>query len=109
METLAVLVAAAIGVVGFLSIVTGIVMWARQGAWQRDRWTGGPYLMLVGASLGVLFGLIMMVPGVVPWWDYSSPWLCWTLGVVFGWTLGWTLGVVFGFVARLVWLRPKRG
>jgi hypothetical protein len=40
--------------------------------------------MFAGALLGTLFGLLMFVPGVVPWWDYSSPLVTWLQGTVYG-------------------------
>jgi ABC-type antimicrobial peptide transport system permease subunit len=44
--------------------------------------------MLAGALLGVVFALLLFVPGVIPWWNYSSPFGTWGLGVVFGFAIG---------------------
>jgi hypothetical protein len=34
----------------------------------------------------------MFLPGVVPWWDYSSPNTTWGLGAIFGFLLGVSVG-----------------
>jgi hypothetical protein len=39
--------------------------------------------MATGAALGYLFGALMFLPGVIPWWEYS-----WGHGLVFGFFLG---------------------
>ena len=92
MELLPILAVLAIASVGLCLMLTAFVLVARCGGWQQamqsnaqGRWPLPRYLMLIGASLGCLFPLLMSVPGVVPWWDYSQ----WytrlpALGVVLG-------------------------
>jgi hypothetical protein len=61
----------------------------------RGHWQAPRLLMFVGAVLGAVFGLLMFVPGMVPWWDYSSPYAAWWLGVVSGFGLGFALGILY--------------
>lgn len=92
MELLPIFAVLATAGVGLCLMLTAFVIVARRGGWQQamqpdaqGHWPLPRYLMLVGASLGCLFALLMSVPGVVPWWDYSQ-WYTWlpALGVVFG-------------------------
>ncbi len=103
MELLPIIAVLATAGVGFCLMLAAFVLVARRGGWQRamqpdaqGRWPLPRSLMLIGASLGCLFALLLSVPGMVPWWDYSD----WhtrlpALGVVLG------LAVVVGsFVVR---------
>lgn len=74
-----VLVLAAVGTVGFCLMIAAFVLIARHGGWQKaiqqpiaeTRWTLPRRLLAVGASLGMLFGigivLLGMIPGGIPW------------------------------------------
>jgi hypothetical protein len=80
----------ALGAVGFAMMVAAFGLVAARGGWVRamqsdaqGRWPLARWLMLAGAACGVLFGLSIFLPGVIPWWDYSSPSFNWTLGAVF--------------------------
>ena len=92
MELLPIIAVLATAGVGFCLMLAAFVLVARRGGWQQamqpdapGRWPLPRYLLLIGASLGCLFPLLLSVPGVVPWWDYSQ----WytrlpALGVVLG-------------------------
>jgi hypothetical protein len=102
MEFIPVFAIAAVGGVGFCLMLTAFVMVGFRGGWQqamkpdeRGNWPPPRRLMLVGASLAVVFALLMFVPGVIPWWDYSSPYRTWGLGVVFGIVVGCGLTNIF--------------
>ncbi len=73
---LPILSALAIGLVGFGLMITSFVMMARQGGIQpglghHEKWTLPKRLMVTGAGLGALFGIIIfilfLIPGGVPW------------------------------------------
>lgn len=79
MELLPIIAVLTIAGVGFCLMLAAFIMVARRGGWQQampadahGRWPLPRYLMLIGAFLGCLFPLLMSVPGVVPWWDYSQ-------------------------------------
>jgi hypothetical protein len=83
MELLPIIVILGIAGVGFCLMLAAFIMIARRGGWERamqpdaeGHWPLPRKLMLAGAALGCLFGLLMLlaplVPGVVPWWDRSS-------------------------------------
>src|SRR5262249_11062912 len=62
-----------------------------RGGWQRamqpdatGRWPLPRLLLAAGAALGMLLGLLLFVPGAVPYWDLSSPGTPWVMGVIFG-------------------------
>jgi hypothetical protein len=62
-----------------------------RGGWQRamqpdatGRWPLPRLLLAAGAALCMLFGLLLFVPGAVPYWDLSSPGTPWVMGVIFG-------------------------
>jgi hypothetical protein len=100
MELVPIIAITAVGAVGLWLMLAAFVMVGRRGGWQqaikpdaRGHWPAPRNLMLVGAVLGAAFGLLMFVPGVVPWWDHSSPYDAWGLGVVFGLGLGFGLAV----------------
>ena len=64
------------------------------GGWQRamqldatGRWPLPRLLMAAGAALCMLFGLLLFVPGAVPYWDLSSPGTPWMMGVIFGFSV----------------------
>ena len=74
-----ILIVAIIGLVGVFLMIAAFALIARRGGWQQamqpdapGRWPLPRYLMLIGALLGCLFPVLMSVPGVVPWWDYSN-------------------------------------
>jgi hypothetical protein len=94
-----ILVVLGIAVLGLSLMLAAFVLMARRGGWEpamqpdaQGRWPLPRYLMLAGASLGCLFALLLSVPGVVPWWDYSQ-WYTWLPG------LGVALGGAFGGLA----------
>jgi hypothetical protein len=91
----------AVGVVGFCLMLAAFVLVARRGGWQqamkpdaRGHWPAPRHLMFIGALLGVAFSLLLFLPGVVPWWDYSSPSAAWGQGVVFGFVVGLCVGAL---------------
>ena len=86
--------------IGPCLMLAAFVMAVRRRGLGADAQRIPRYLILVGASLGTLGGLLMFVPGVVPWWDYSFPWNAWGCGVVFGLVLGYYLHVVVNFPTR---------
>src|SRR5262245_6304853 len=95
MELVPVIAIAAVGAVGFCLMLTAFVLVGRRGGWQlamkadaRGHWSAPRLLMLIGALLGIVFLLLLFVPGVIPWWDYSSPYGTWGMGVVFGIIIG---------------------
>jgi hypothetical protein len=95
MELVPVIAIAAVGAVGFCLMLTAFVIVGRRGGWQqamkpdsRGHWPAPRLLMLIGALLGVVFALLLLIPGVIPWWDYSSPSGTWGMGVVFGIAVG---------------------
>src|SRR5262245_42125164 len=64
------------------------------GGWQRamqpyatGRWRRPRLVLLAGAALVMLFGLLLFVPGAVPSWDLSSPGTPWMMGVLFGFSV----------------------
>src|SRR6516165_3445327 len=79
MELLPIIAVLATAGVGFCLMLAAFVIIARRGGWQHAMqpdaqgcWPLPRYLLLIGASLGCLFALLMSVPGMVPWWDYSE-------------------------------------
>jgi hypothetical protein len=102
MELVPIIVIFAIGAVGLCLMLAAIVIVGRQGGWQqamksdaRGHWPAPRLLMFIGALLGWAFGLGFFVPGVVPWWDYSSPYAAWGLGVGFGLLIGFGLHNIY--------------
>jgi hypothetical protein len=80
MELVATIALAAVGAVGVGLMLAAFVLIGRRGGWQqalkadaRGRWPAPRILLLIGALLGFAFASVLFVPGVVPWWDYSSP------------------------------------
>ena len=69
--------AAAIGLVGFCLMTAAFVMISRQGGWNnamqadpQGKWPLPKRLMVVGAGLGALFGILVilsLIPGGFPW------------------------------------------
>jgi protein-S-isoprenylcysteine O-methyltransferase Ste14 len=101
-EFIPVLAMVAVGMVGICLMLTAFIMIGFRGGWQqamkpdeRGPWPPPRRLMLVGASLGVVFPLLLFIPGAIPWWDYSSPYRTWGLGVVFGIVVGGGLTNVY--------------
>ena len=75
-----ILLALAIGVIGFGLMTAAFILVARRGGWQKAmqgedqrRWPLPRRLMAAGALLCAIFPLLTLIPGVVPWWD-DSPW-----------------------------------
>jgi hypothetical protein len=98
MELVPPIIMTAVGVIGLCLMLAAFVMVARRGGWQQamkpdagGHWPAPRLLMLIGALLGTAFALALFVPGVVPWWDYSSPYAAWGQGVVFGFLIGFGL------------------
>src|SRR5262245_33314314 len=65
-----------------------------RGGWQRamqpdatGRWPLPRLLLATGAALVMLFGLLLFVPGAVPYWGLSSPGTPWLMGVIFGFSV----------------------
>jgi hypothetical protein len=80
---LPILAAIAVGFVGFCLMVAAFVLVARQGGWKQamrlepdGRWSLPRRLMFAGASLGTVFGVVVLllfaIPGGIPWVDGSS-------------------------------------
>jgi hypothetical protein len=76
--TVAILIALAVGVVGFGLMVVSFALVAHEGGWVRAMraGTGGAWplrrrLMFAGAVLGLLFSAIVLtlflIPGGIPW------------------------------------------
>lgn len=108
MEHVPIFLALGMGVFGFFLMVTALVM-IGLGGWQRagqpgsgSRWQLPRRLFLVGAIFSFCFTFLFLMPGVVPWWDYSSPWTNWLNGVF----CGFALGILYW---RMVWGAPMRG
>jgi hypothetical protein len=90
MDVIAIIAVMATGGLGLGLMLAAFVLIAGRGGWQealqpdaQGRWPLPRKLLAAGAGLGCLFGAIMFLPGVVPWWHYS-----WGHGVVFGFFLG---------------------
>ncbi len=78
-SVLPILFAAAIGLIGSCLMIPALVMISWRGGWrqfmetdrQNKKWTLPRRLLLVGASLGVLFGILLtvlaLIPGGIPW------------------------------------------
>jgi len=104
MELLPLIVITTVGAVGFGLMLAAFVLAARSRASRQGlrtendgRWPVPTRLMFAGALLGALFCLLMFVPGAVPWWDYSSPYVTWVQGAVFG-----------SLLATVCWLQVAR-
>jgi hypothetical protein len=114
MELLPVIIIIAIGAVGFCLMLAAFVLAALSRAGRQGmridndgRWPLPTRLMFAGALLAILFGLLLFLPGAIPWWDYSSPYFTWVQGAVFGsvvTTIYW-----LQFVRRRLPERPDRG
>src|SRR5262245_27708037 len=84
----------AIAAAGITLMVTAFALVAVYGGWERamrpaatGRWPLPRRLLLAGAALCWIFALLMFVPGVVPFWDLSSPATPWMMGVFFGFSV----------------------
>ena len=95
MELVQLIITLVIGLLGFCAMAAAFVLIARRGGWQRamqptaeDRWPLPRRLMLVGAMLGVLFGVLYWVLVLLGNQDRPEPQRKIRLGT-FGWgTLG---------------------
>ena len=94
MEWFLLYAALGIGAAGFLLMLGAFALVASYGGWQqamqpdaRGRWPLPRLLMLAGAALGTLFGLLLFLPGTVPWWDVSAPGTAWAMGAIFGFSV----------------------
>jgi hypothetical protein len=103
MEFIPVIAMVGVGAIGFCLMLVAFVMVGFRGGWQqamkpdeRGPWPPPRRLMLAGASLGFVFSLLLFVPGVIPWWTYSSPFHACGMGVAFGGLLVW-------IVTRVCW------
>jgi hypothetical protein len=107
-------IAIAVGAIGFGLMLAAFMLVGRRGGWQqamaadiRGHWPAPRRLMFTGASLGIVFALFVLVPGVVPWWNYSSGFDVWGLGVVFGVVAG--SGLTNGYWSYYVARRDRLG
>jgi len=82
---------AAAGISLMLAAFALVLVW---GGWQRamhpdatGSWPLPRRLLLAGAALVMLFGLLLFVPGAVPYWDLSSPATPWLMGAIFGFSV----------------------
>jgi hypothetical protein len=81
----------AIAAAGISLMLGAFALALARGGWQRamrpdtsGRWPLPRLLLAAGAALCMLFGLLLFVPGAVPYWDLSSPGTPWLMGVIFG-------------------------
>jgi hypothetical protein len=84
----------AIAVAGLTLMLTAFALVAVFGGWERamrpaatGRWPLPRRLLLAGAALCTVYALLLFVPGVVPFWDLSSPGTPWMMGVFFGFSV----------------------
>jgi hypothetical protein len=77
---LPILTAIVLGFVGFCLMVAAFILVARQGGWRQamqsepdGRWPLARRLMVAGAFLGIVFGIVVnllfLIPGGIPWSD----------------------------------------
>lgn len=73
------LLAAAVGFVGFCLMTAAFIMVARRGGWRQamegdpdGRWPLPKRLMVTGAALCTIFGLLASITNVLPWRDSSQ-------------------------------------
>src|SRR5215471_18141559 len=81
----------AIAAAGITLMLGAFALLPACGGWQRamqldatGRWPLPRLLVAAGAALCMLIGLLLFVPGAVPYWDLSSPGTPWLMGVIFG-------------------------
>lgn len=109
MELIPVLTITALGGLGFCLMTAAFVLGARTPRFT-DAATGAPpsvklprRLMLAGATLGAAFGLLLLVPGVLPWVntpaEYGDLWL----GAVSG--IGIACCVLYSVRNATVWAK----
>jgi hypothetical protein len=78
MELIPVIAVAVVGAVGFCLMLAAFVVVGRRGGWQQAMrptpeapWPLPRRLMVIGAALGVLFGVsvvvLSLIPGGIPW------------------------------------------
>src|SRR5262245_36275380 len=83
-----------IAAAGVLLLLAAFALIAGRGGWERampadrrGRWPLPRLLLLAGAALGTLFGLLLFIPGTVPWWDVAAPGTAWAMGAIFGFSV----------------------
>jgi hypothetical protein len=78
MDILFLLILAAVGLIGFCLMMAAFALVARAGGWQQAmwptphvRWPLPKVLMVIGAFLGALYGVVLfvlsLIPGGLPW------------------------------------------
>jgi hypothetical protein len=84
----------AIAAAGITLMLGAFALVPFRGGWQRamqpdasGRWPLPRLLLAAGAALVMLFGLLLFVPGAVPYWDLSSPGTPWVMGAIFGFSV----------------------
>jgi hypothetical protein len=73
----------------------------------QGRWSLPTRLMFAGAVLATVSSLLLFLPGVVPWWDYSEPWTAWSHGVLVGSVSAIFYGQVVRAWHRSTWHRSR--
>jgi len=83
----------AIAAAGVFLMLAAFVLIPAWGGWERamrldgrGRWPVPRVLLLAGAALVTLFGLLLFLPGAVPYWDVT-PDLAWIMGALFGFSV----------------------
>ena len=84
----------AIAAAGITLMMAAFALVLVRGGWQRamqpnasGRWPLPRLFLAAGAALVMLFGLLLFVPGAMPYWDLSSPGTPWMMGVIFGFSV----------------------
>jgi hypothetical protein len=84
-SVVAILATTVVGAIGFCLMVAAFLLVARQGGWRQamqskpdGRWSLPRRLMFVGAFLGMVFGVVVLllfaIPGGIPWIADGSGW-----------------------------------
>jgi hypothetical protein len=89
MEIIPVIAVLGLGAVGFFLMLTAFALSAAHDPRQPVvSWPLPRRLLFAGAILAMLSCMLLMLPGVIPWWDYSDPMQVWIQGVFVGFALG---------------------